>query len=148
MQLAIVAEQLHVELALVEDEAFERPATGERHLRALGRRAPARFQRPQETESGQAASRLVQIRECRHAGRRKALTEHGRQFLIRARRDAQSRCSGQLSAVAVAAVAAGAALREDLSSSIGRLRDGGRPAKQRDARGEKPCASWRHIRDV
>ena len=49
-----------------------------------------------------------------------------RQLLIGPRRHARGDAGPELAAVAIAAVAAGAALREDLASSIGRLRDGGR----------------------
>jgi hypothetical protein len=123
VQPLIVAEQLHVERALVEDESFERPAAGDRYDSAFRPRPGARTQCPDKAHEI-ARFLFRQIGERRHPGTGQPLTKERRQIRIASQRYSQRNGRAELAAVAVAAVAAGTTADEHLASGIRRLSRG------------------------
>src|SRR3954470_16200949 len=105
MDLPIVAEHLHVELALIEDEALQiRRADDD--LCALRRGAAARLDGSEELNQ-RARIGVAEVRERGHAGSGKALAEQRPELLVCMRRHARRDAGPELAAVGVAAVAAG-----------------------------------------
>src|SRR5439155_20755469 len=102
-------------------QPFDRAAGGERARRARGTGAAARMERSEETNQ-LCRLRSNQFRECGHAGRRQAVTNDAGQFLIGAKWDSRRDVRSELAAVAVGAVAAGAARHKSLLSRFSTLR--------------------------
>ena len=121
MDLAVVAEQLQVAVGLVEDQAFELAAVGERDGGSDRAGAAARTERAQEPHEAVTLGG-GQAGESRHARGGPALAHERVELLIGLRRGPHRDRGTELAAVAVAAVAAGAAVDEHAAARLDILR--------------------------
>ena len=134
MDPAIVADELQIGRALIDDEAAQRAAAGERDRRVDLAGPAARPQRPEMPDEIRDL-RVADVRERRHAGARQAAAHDGGELFVGPRRDAAGNRGTELAAAAVGAVARRAAAREDLPAGIGRLEE--REEARCDERGEQ-----------
>ena len=134
VQRLIVAQQLHVDRAAIEDEAFEHAAASKRHLRPLGPRPRPRAQRADVTHDVRGFP-FRERAERGHAGARQPLAKERRQVDVASKRDACRDSRAQLTTVAVAAVTARASRDEHLAAGVRRLR-------RADGRGNQREEKW------